>query len=97
MMISSGDCARDDTELHATIAGFIVWLAGHAMSPEQRHSYPEIVERFLRWQNRRRDQHTSIDTDHYYTHLAQTGATQETVGKVRTAIELLRRYLQEND
>jgi hypothetical protein len=79
------------------IAGFIVWLAGHAseyrVEPDQRWRCPVLVEQFLAWQRQRRDQQQPCGCDTYATSLREQGATPAQVTEADHATQLLTRYL----
>jgi hypothetical protein len=76
------------------VAGFIVWLAHRRLEPDYRHRCPTTAQRFLCWQERRRDQQVPATLDVYCTELAADGVMENQLAEIRSIIGELVMYLQ---
>jgi hypothetical protein len=77
----------------STMAGFIVWLSHQRLPREDRQYCAGLVEQFLRWRHRQREQDLAFDEEVYCSYLQATGAPTGVVEEARAAIARLRQYL----
>lgn len=86
---------RQPQETVATvIAGFIVWLARQGLEPDYRHRCAVTAQRFLSWQERRRDQNLPTPLDAYCFELEAEEVAAGQLAEIRAIVGELADYLR---